>query len=161
MIREIRQNEVPDLIQIGLRLHQQSAYGEYPLAVPEVFKGVMQMVQSANATVLVSVKKNRIRGYLGLIVQPYWWASPVSGPRFAFDRHFFASNKEILKDLVEAGTDWAFAKPRVVDITLGVASGIKTEEMCEALELAGMERLGGFYWISRSFEESKAQRKSA
>lgn len=157
MIREMRQSEAPDLVELGLKLHKASAYADYPISVPEVFKGLMQMHSSQMAKVFVVERRGRLTGYLGMILHPYWWADPVKGPRFAADRHFFASRMSDVSGLIEAGVEWAFSKPRVVDVTVGVASGLKTEETCQALEAAGMEKLGAFYWTTRSFAESKAK----
>lgn len=149
MIRKAKEEDIPYIIETGMRLHARSGNEDVPVHKATVF-GVMRVfVLAQDRFFVVSEHDEIIRGFLMASIEPFWWDDPMRGRRFVTDWAFYS---EIMGDgvkMLRAMQEWAWMQPRVVEVACATNVPKGRGVVDTLFEKAGFQRVGGRYKVGK------------
>lgn len=148
-IRKATEQDIPYIIDTGLKLHARSGNEDVPISKPHVFAQLRSFVLWPERLLLVSERDDRIRGFIMASVEPFWWADPVRGRRYVTDWAFYSEHRGDGLKMLCAMQAWAWKLPRVVEVAC--ATNVpKGQGLLDRLyKDAGFTRVGGRYKVSK------------
>lgn len=144
MIRESTLADIPAILKLTRRVHEETHYREIPFS-EERYTGVLRtMIASAQHVVLVAESGEDMVGFLLGTTSRHFF----SGKLYATDLIVYAvpGSGHAGAGLILRFLEWARAKPGVAQIIMGISSDIVDEQKVSALyERAGLKRVGGLF----------------
>ena len=153
MIRKATEEDIPYIIETGLKLHAKSGNEDVRVHRPTVFHAMRVFVIARDKFFVVSERKEIIRGFLMASIEPFWWADPVRGRRYVTDWAFYSEHRGDGVLMLKAMQEWAWMQPRVVEVACATNVPKGRGVMDRLFDTAGFRRVGGRYKISRSEQE--------
>lgn len=144
MIRVAQSGDLQKCIDLALSYHEASAYRQFPPDRHAMLTSLQQLHQQSTGIVLVAQHGRILTGLLAGFAQELWF----SRYRYATDLVFISRGGDGA-GMVKRFCDWAWSIPRVLEVTMGVSSGIHPERAGRLYELLGFENQGGMYTIRR------------
>lgn len=149
MIREAIEEDIPYIIETGMRLHARSGNENVPVHKPTTFGVLRTFVLARDRLLVVSEHDEIIRGFVMASCEPYWWDDPVRGRRYVTDWAFYSEHRGDGVLMLRAMQEWAWMQPRVVEVAC--ASNVpKGRGLVDKLFIeAGFTRVGGRYKVAK------------
>ena len=149
MIRKATEEDIPYIIETGMRLHARSGNENVPVHKSTVFSVMRVFVLAQDRFFVISEHDEVIRGLLMASIEPFWWDDPVRGRRYVTDWAFYSEKRGDGVLMLKAMQEWAWMQPRVVEVAC--ASNVpKGRGLVDKLfTQAGFERVGGRYKVSK------------
>jgi hypothetical protein len=149
MIREATEEDIPYIIETGMRLHARSGNKDVPVHKPTVFIMLQIFARARDRLLLVSERDEIIRGFIMAACESFWWDDPVRGRRYVTDWAFYSEHRGDGVLMLRAMQEWAWMQPRVVEVSC--ASNVpKGKGLVDQLfKKAGFTRVGGRYKIAK------------
>lgn len=149
MIRKATEEDIPYIIETGLRLHAKSGNEDVPVHKPTVFKTMQFFSRARDKFFIISEHEEIVRGLLMASIEPFWWDDPVRGRRYVTDWAFYS---EIMGDgilMLQAMQEWAWMQPRVVECACAtnVPRGRRVVE--SMFTKAGFDHVGGRFKVGK------------
>ena len=144
-VREARIDDINDIHTLALELVSESVYKGIPMDDQQFKRMVATSIGSRSSIVFVVVDSNdKPVGFLiGMVEQLFW-----SRKKFASDLCTYVrpEARHVGGFMVRRFIRWAKKMPGVVEVTLGLSSGIgDTERIGMMYERMGLSRVGGLY----------------
>jgi hypothetical protein len=154
MIRKAIEEDIPFIIETGLRLHQRSGNEDVPVHRPTVFSTMLMFIRGWDKLLVVSERDEIIRGFVMASVEPFWWDDPVRGRKFVTDWAFYSEHRGDGVLMLRAVQEWAWLQPRVVEVAC--ATNVpKGRGVVDALfTKAGFDKVGGRYKVSKPVQDN-------
>jgi len=144
-IRAATTEDLKDIYALALEAHEKSdTYRDIPVDEQKLKKLLLMMVFDKTSCVFVSEDHSGITGFvLGMVDELFF-----SRKRYGTDLMIYSRSPFDGARLVRKLVEWIKSKPRVVEITLGVTSGIGDPERVGMLyQRVGFKRIGGTYMM--------------
>ncbi|RAK01601.1 GNAT family N-acetyltransferase [Aliidiomarina maris] len=150
MIREATTNDISRLIELGEELRQQSP--TMPAINPiKARKNLAFFMNSKRCAVFVAEHSGEVVGFIVGGIEDNWFSDERSVTDVAF--YVRPLYRVYAVGLVKRLRTWGQTFQRVKDITLGISSGLDSNERTGRMyEHLGMQRVGGIF-IQRFNEE--------
>lgn len=124
MIRRIQPDDIEQVMQLCKELHARSRYSRFKPHWPTIARLLVRGTASMFARVFVAEHDGKVTGVLYAVAEEYFWAEAGAGARFVTDLFTFSKRRGDAKRLIDAMVAWAWTVPRVVNVEMGVSSGI-------------------------------------
>ncbi|GKV93527.1 GNAT family N-acetyltransferase [Pectobacterium aroidearum] len=144
MIRQATKEDIPALVLLGMRMHQESSYRNLSFDVEKCAGLADQLIASEYGAVLVAEKDGEIIGWMAGGIAPFWF----SHDRMAFEYGVFidadqrggSAGYRLVKEFVR------WAKERgVVEIRMGITTGVHEDRTGDLYQRLGLQRTGSLY----------------
>jgi hypothetical protein len=149
LIRKATIDDIPYIIQTGMRLHTRSGDEDVPIHKPTVFNVMQHFVRAHDKLFLVSEHENIIRGLLMGSIEPFWWADPVRGKRYVTDWAFYSEIRGDGMNMLKTLQEWAWMQPRVIKVQCATKVPKGRGVVDRLFGLAGFTQIGGMYTVSK------------
>lgn len=142
MIRRATHDDWIQFQEVGLKLHGQSQFKDIPVDTQVLFKQFLVSLSRHDMRLWVAERDGRLTGFLLGAAPEFWWCRD----RYATDLAFYCEDPRDVRPMLRAFEAWAWAVPRVKNVTLGVSSGMSMVDRIGSLyEHLGYSRVGGLY----------------
>lgn len=146
MIRDGSIADLPQLMELGARLKEQTHYRDLELDRESATKVYGQCLSSALGFAKVAVHEGKITGVLLGMADTYWFARA----RYTTDLLFYSETAGDGIRLLRRFVAWSMSLPRVVEITCAQSSGIDTDRVAIIYKRLGFENIGGIWCMKVS-----------
>jgi GNAT superfamily N-acetyltransferase len=145
MIRPARQDDLPQLLELGRRMHQESVYRDFEFCERRLTSYLAMVLDTPGRYCLhVAEREGRIVGFLAGYLEPFLFGRET----VAHDTAFFVDRSQrgttTAKRLIDAFRGWARERG-ARELCLGVSSGIEPERVGAFYERLGLSRAGAIY----------------
>ncbi len=144
MIRPATKEDIPALVLLGMRMHQESRYRNFSFSADKCRALAEQLIDSCFGVVLVAEHDGQIIGWMGGGIAEQWFSTD----RMAFEYGVFidAERRGATAGyrLVKAFIAWA-KENGVREIRMGITTGIHEERTGELYQRLGLARTGLLY----------------
>lgn len=145
MTRLATVNDITRMIELGEKAIDIS-YASPKLDQLYARRYLAQSINDKTSLVLVAEHKGVIVGFLIGAIVPYWF----SKDKFATDLAFYCDEKHgnYAPFLAKRFIKWAKQQPRVIDVTMGITSGVSHAERIGTMyQKLGLEFVGSSYTV--------------
>jgi len=140
MIRPAKNSDIPAILTLGERLHQESVYAHISFDRVKV-RALMESLIAGGGVVFVTEKDGVIVGGLAGGITTHWF----SEEKIAFDYSFFVAPEHrqgiTAFRLLKAFSEWARIKG-ATEIRMGITTGINVEGTARFYRAAGFSDAG-------------------
>ncbi|MEL4888578.1 GNAT family N-acetyltransferase [Pectobacterium betavasculorum] len=144
MIRQATTQDIPQLVLLGMRMHQESSYQKLSFDTEKCAGLADQLIASKYGVVLVAEKEGQIIGWMAGGIAPFWF----SHDRMAFEYGVFidaehrggSAGYRLVKEFIR----WA-REHDAVEIRMGITTGVHEERTGDLYQKLGMKRTGLLY----------------
>ncbi|MBA5203088.1 GNAT family N-acetyltransferase [Pectobacterium aroidearum] len=144
MIRQATKEDIPELVLLGMRMHQESSYRKLSFDAEKCAALADQLIASTYGAVLVAEIDGQIIGWMAGGIAPFWF----SHDRMAFEYGVFidaeyrggSAGYRLVKEFVR----WA-KEHGAVEIRMGITTGVHEERTGELYQRLGLQRTGLLY----------------
>lgn len=149
MIRPATATDIPRLLELGEKMHQESPqFAPYAWSAFKVGKLIEWLINEGDGLVLVCEHEGEIvGGFLGVITEQFF-----SYDRFAQDFALFVlpdrRGAHAGKQLIEGFKAWANLMG--VKANIGISTGVNVDSTGRLLEACGFERFGYLYALKEA-----------
>lgn len=145
MIRQGGYTDLQAVFDLGMRLKRRTPYVTVPVDKEQAMKTLRQCISSKNGCIFIDEVSGEPAGVIVGIAEQLWYSSK----RYATDLLLYSGAHRGGARLINAFLAWAWAHPAVVDVTMGVSSGLHSRTSHEWFVAQGFERVGGMYQMGR------------
>ena len=145
MIRNAKISDLPQLMELGKRLHKLSPYPDVPIDLQTCASTLGQCISSAFGFAVVAVHEGKITGFIMGAAVPLWF----SKKRGVTDFITYAETAGDGYRMIRRFVDWGWSIPNVIEITLAQSSGIDVDRTAKLYERVGLHRVGSIYTAVR------------
>ena len=149
MIRRATEEDIPYIIETGMRLHAKSGNQDVPVHKATVFTVLQIFIRAQNRLLVVSEHDEIIRGFIMAGCESFWWDDPHRGRRYVTDWAFYSENRGDGVLMLRAMQEWAGLQPRVVEVACATNVPYGRNVMEGMFKRAGFEHVGGRYKIAK------------
>ena len=144
-IRAAESKDISAIYEVALEAHAKSNYKNVPVDEKTLRQLILMMIYDKNSCVYVTEDAVGVNGFvLGMVEELFF-----SRKRYGTDLMIYARKPMDGVRLLRKLTEWIKTKPRDVEITLGITSGIGDPERTGKLyEAMGYEPIGGMYMMN-------------
>ena len=144
-IRQIIYEDVDEVIEMGIRMHDESNYAFLPFDREKVRELIMTYVNDFETQCgLVAEEGNFLLGMFGGFLTDYYFCNE----KLACDMVLFIDKKyrgsSAARRLIRAFRDWAIMRG-AREICLGISSNVNTDRTGRFYESLGFTRVGAIY----------------
>ena len=142
MIRVATLADVPQLVELGKRVHAESPrYSRLSYSEARVADALEGLITNVDGLALVHEHEGRIAGYVLAFIQPEWFSDTLTANELVLYVVPELRGTTIGPALIGGLVAWA-AQRGVPYVQAGVASGILTEQTAKLYEHVGFSRCG-------------------
>ncbi len=153
MIREATYKDLFDIRDLLLEVQDEVGYGHVTIHEMVGMKALNHLISSKRGLVLVSYDEGKLIGVLAASAIDYWCSER---DYYVTDLLFICKDPIVSNAMINAVEKWAESlRINVVDITLGISSGVKIDRTEDFYESKGYHRIGGSYMKVLHYVESR------
>lgn len=145
IIRPVRKEDTEQVIDMGARMHEESAYAFLPFDRGKVRSLILSYLENPKTHCgLVAEESHKLIGMLGGYVSPYFFCSELVACDMVLfvDQDFRGSSAA--PRLIRAFRQWAL-KRGARELCLGISTNINTERTGKFYERMGLSFVGALY----------------
>ena len=147
MIREAVIADIPEIVRVGRRALAKSLSHAVPVHKPTVFSVFQKFISNPDRLLIVAEHDGEITGVLMMGLEAYWWDDARRGRRYATDWLFYSSRRDDGRKMLRIGTEWAWTRPRVVDVTLGTNIPNHMDMTKKMYTQSGLQHVGHVFYL--------------
>lgn len=141
MIRPALYEDIPQLVELGAVMHQESRYRALPYSSSKVFALLASMIEKDSGLLIVAERNGQIvGGFCGLVVE-HWFSTSRIATDFALFIHPDHRGGMTAARLLKAFVAWAREQGAEI-ITAGITTGVHTDDTTRLYQSLGFEPVG-------------------
>ena len=148
MIRKATYKDLYDIKDLLLNVQNDVGYGHVHINEMCGMKALNQLISSKMGLVLVSHNEDKLTSVLAATPIDYWCSLK---DYYVTDILFISSDPHASSRMIDLVEEWAFGLSiNVVDVSLGISSGVNLERTEQFYERKGYRRIGSTYMKVKS-----------
>lgn len=153
MIRKATYKDLHEIKDLLLQVKDECGYGHVHISEMCGMKSLNHLISSKLGLVLVSHKKGLLTSVLAAAPVDYWCSEK---DYYVTDMLFVSNDPRVSGRMIDMLEEWAFdLSINVVDVTLGISSGVNIDRTGKFYERKGYRQIGAIYLKEKGNVESR------
>jgi len=153
MIRKATYEDLLDVKDLLLRVKDDVGYGHVHINEMCGMKALNHLISSKMGLVLVAYKGDELTAVMAATPIDYWCSEK---DYYVTDMLFISTDPHVSSRMIDMMERWAFGLSiNVVDVTLGISSGVKIDRTGDFYKLKGYHQIGATFMKVLDCEQSR------